>query len=65
MSKALERVKTKQQGWQDRMEAGEWLEGQEAGDDLDAKLRAKGIGDSASGGAGDVLARLKARQAAG
>ena len=63
VSKALERVKAKQQGWQDRMEAGEWLEGQEAGDDLDAKLRAKGIGDSASGGANDVLARLKARQA--
>ena len=65
VSKALERVKAKQQGWQDRMEAGEWLEGQEAGDDLDAKLRAKGIGDSASGGASDVLARLKARQAGG
>ncbi|MCY4013320.1 MAG: PspA/IM30 family protein [Gammaproteobacteria bacterium] len=63
VSKALERVKAKQQGWQDRMEAGEWLEHQEAGDDLDAKLRAKGLGDSANTGASDVLARLKARQA--
>ena len=63
VSKALERVKAKQQGWQDRMEAGEWMEGQEAGDDIDAKLRAKGIG-GATGGAGDVLARLKAKQAA-
>jgi phage shock protein A len=63
VSKALERVKAKQENWQDRMQAGEWLEGQEAGDDIDAKLRAKGIGGSASGGASDVLARLKARQA--
>ena len=62
VSKALERVKAKQTDWQDRMQAGEWLEGKEAGDDLDAKLRAKGIGGSAGGGANDVLARLKARQ---
>ena len=26
VSKALERVKAKQQGWQDRMEAGEWMD---------------------------------------
>ncbi len=63
VSQALQRVKAKQQGWQDRMEAGEWLEHQDAGDDLDAKLRAKGLGDSANAGASDVLARLKARQA--
>ena len=62
VSKALERVKAKQEGWQDRMAAGDWLEDQEAGSDIDAKLRAKGIGDSA-GGASDVLARLKAKQA--
>ena len=62
VSKALERVKAKQQGWQDRMEAGDWLQGQEAGSDIDAKLRAKGIGDGGSG-ASDVLARLKAKQA--
>ena len=61
VSQALERVKAKQSNWQDRMEAGEWLEGKEAGDDLDAKLRAEGIGGS-GGGASDVLARLKARQ---
>ena len=63
VSKALERVKAKQQGWQDRMAAGEWLEGQEAGSDIDAKLRAKGIGTPAGSGANDVLARLKAKQA--
>ncbi len=63
VSKALERVKAKQQGWQDRMEAGEWLESQEAGSDIDAKLRAKGIGTPAGSGANDVLARLKAKQA--
>lgn len=63
VSQALERVKAKQQGWQDRMEAGEWMADREGGDDIDAKLRAKGIG-AAGGGAGDVLARLKAKQAA-
>ncbi len=63
VSQALERVKAKQENWQDRMQAGDWLEGQEAGDDIDAKLRAKGIGASGGGGANDVLARLKARQA--
>ena len=64
VSKALERVKAKQQGWQDRMAAGEWMAGEEAGDDIDAKLRAKGIGGGGGGGANDVLARLKAKQAA-
>ena len=63
VSQALERVKAKQQGWKDRMDAGEWLEDQESGDDIDAKLRAKGIGANSSGAANDVLARLKARQA--
>ena len=63
VSKALERVKSKQQGWQDRMKAGEWLEEKEGGDDLDAKLRVRGIGASSSGSASDVLARLKAKQA--
>ena len=64
VSQALERVKAKQQGWQDRMEAGEWMADRESGDDIDAKLRAKGIGGAGGGGASDVLARLKAKQAA-
>ena len=63
VSQALDRVKAKQQNWQDRMEAGEWLEGQEGVDDIDAKLKAKGIGGSGASGGSDVLARLKAKQA--
>ena len=63
VSQALDRVKAKQQNWQDRMEAGEWLEAQEGVDDIDQKLKAKGIGTSGSSGGSDVLARLKARQA--
>ncbi len=62
VSQALDRVKAKQQNWQDRMEAGEWLETQEGVDDIDQKLKAKGIGASGSSGGSDVLARLKARQ---
>ena len=62
VSQALDRVKAKQQNWQDRMEAGEWLESQEGVDDIDQKLKAKGIGTSGSSGGSDVLARLKARQ---
>ena len=63
VSQALERVKAKQQNWQDRMEAGEWLEEQEGADDLDAKLKASGIGASGTSAGSDVLARLKAKQA--
>ena len=63
VAKALERVKAKQQNWQDRMQAGEWMADKEGGDDLDAKLREKGIGDSGSPAASDVLARLKAKSA--
>ena len=63
VSQALDRVKAKQQNWQDRMEAGEWLEAREGVDDIDQKLKAKGIGSSGSSGGSDVLARLKARQA--
>lgn len=63
VAKALERVKAKQQNWQDRMQAGEWMADKEGGDDLDAKLREKGIGDGGSPGASDVLARLKAKTA--
>ena len=63
VAKALERVKAKQQNWQDRLQAGEWMEEKEGGDDLDAKLREKGIGDGGSPGASDVLARLKAKTA--
>lgn len=63
VSQALDRVKAKQQNWQDRMEAGEWLESQEGVDDIDAKLKAKGIGTSGTSAGSDVLARLKAKQA--
>ena len=63
VSQALDRVKAKQQNWQDRMEAGDWLEAQENVDDIDAKLKAKGIGGSGTAAGSDVLARLKARQA--
>jgi len=63
VAKALERVKSKQQNWQDRMEAGEWMAEKDSGDELDAKLRSKGIGDAGSAGASDVLARLKAKSA--
>ena len=63
VAKALERVKAKQQNWQDRMQAGEWMAEKEGGDDLDAKLREKGIGDAGTPAASDVLARLKAKSA--
>ena len=62
VSQALDRVKAKQQNWQDRMEAGEWMEAQEGADDIDQKLKAKGIGASGASAGSDVLARLKARQ---
>ena len=63
VSQALDRVKAKQQNWQDRMEAGDWMEAQEGVDDIDAKLKAKGIGGAGTAAGSDVLARLKAKQA--
>ena len=64
VQRALERVKSKQQTWQDNMEAGEWMENENGTDDLDRELKAAGIGDTASKGS-SVLERLKAKQAAG
>ena len=64
VSKALDRVKAKQQNWRDNMEAGEWMETQE-GDDLDARLKQSGIGGSAGAKKSAILERLKARQKAG
>ena len=63
VAKALERVKSKQQNWQDQMQAGDWMSEKDSGDDLDQKLRAKGLGDGGSPGASDVLARLRAKSA--
>jgi len=59
VSKALERVKKKQANWEDRMEAGEWMEGEAGSDDLDRKLKDAGIGANTSSGASSVLERLK------
>lgn len=59
VSKALERVKKKQTNWEDRMEAGEWMEDEASGDDLDSKLKSAGIGANTSSGASSVLERLK------
>jgi phage shock protein A len=62
VSKALDRIKKKQQRTTDSMEAGEWMEEQDGSDDLDKKLKEGGIGGSSSGGASSVLERLKAKQ---
>ncbi len=62
VSKALDRIKKKQQRTNDSMEAGEWLEEQDSSDDLDRKLKDSGIGSNGSGGANSVLDRLKAKQ---
>jgi len=61
VSKALDRVKTKQAKWKDDMEAGDWMASQENVDDLDKELEAAGIGNN-PGKSNSVLERLKARQ---
>ncbi|AUM13388.1 PspA/IM30 family protein [Ketobacter alkanivorans] len=56
---SLERIKARQEMKQDQMEAGELLEKEMSGNDLDSKLESAGIkGESAS--AADILARIKA-----
>jgi phage shock protein A len=59
---ALERVKAKQQRYDDKLEAGDWMSDQ--GDDLDKKLAEAGLGDK-SGGSAAVLERLKRKNMAG
>ena len=63
VSKALERVKNKQTHWEDRMEAGEWMESTEQSDELDTKLKAAGIGGATTSGGASVLERLKQKKA--
>ncbi len=57
---SLERIKQKQQGEQDKLNAGIQLRKELQGDDLDKKLRTAGIKKDKHS-AEDVLARLKAK----
>lgn len=60
---SLERIKKNQQNRQDQLEAGEVLEKEFSGNDLDTKLEAAGIkGDKVDAAA--VLARIKAKSKA-
>jgi len=63
VSKALDRVKAKQERYKDQMEAGDWMAEENSTSSLDAKLAAGGIG-AASQSSNSVLERLKAKQAA-
>lgn len=58
---SLERIKQKQEGEQDKLNAGIQLRKELDGDDLDTKLKAAGIKQEKHS-AEDVLARLKAKQ---
>ena len=58
---SLERIKKKQEGEQDKLNAGIQLRGELKGDDLDKKLKAAGIKKEMHS-AEDVLARLKAKK---
>ncbi len=57
---SLERIKQKQQGEQDKLEAGVELRKEMAGDDLEKKLKSSGI-KTEKHSAEDVLARLKGK----
>lgn len=58
---SLERIKAKQQNFDDRLKASEQLEAESGDASLEAKLKAAGIGDQASS-ANSVLDRIKAKQ---
>lgn len=60
-SQSLERIRTRQQGRADRMEAASQLQEETEGTDLKRRLAAAGITKSASSG-NDVLARIRAKQ---
>ncbi|MGB0920298.1 MAG: PspA/IM30 family protein [Alphaproteobacteria bacterium] len=59
---SLERIKKRQQAHEDQLQAGELLRAETEGAGLDAKLKEAGIKSDGSAKAGDVLARLKAKQ---
>ncbi|OKY25064.1 MULTISPECIES: PspA/IM30 family protein [Thalassotalea] len=58
---SLERIKAKQQKFDDRLKAAEVLESENADNSLEAKLKAAGIGEQEKS-ANSVLERLKAKQ---
>jgi phage shock protein A len=58
---SLERIKAKQQKFDDRMKAAEVLESENSDNSLEAKLKEAGIGQ-ADASANSVLERLKAKQ---
>ena len=58
---SLERIKAKQQKFDDKMKAAELLESEDSDSSLEAKLKAAGIG-GADNSANSVLERLKAKQ---
>ncbi|MEH6628160.1 MAG: PspA/IM30 family protein [Motiliproteus sp.] len=58
-SESLERIKNKQSQRSAEIEAAREMAGSEGGGDLKARLKSAGIGGS--GGANDVLARIKAK----
>ncbi|MER2494329.1 PspA/IM30 family protein [Catenovulum sediminis] len=58
---SLERIKAKQQNFDDRMKASEQLQAEQGDASLEAKLKAAGIGEQESS-ANSILARLKSKQ---
>ncbi len=58
---SLERIKAKQQKFDDQMKAAELLESEDSDNSLKAQLKAAGIGDS-DASANSVLERLKAKK---
>lgn len=61
---SLDRIQKRQQDTDDRLKAGESLQAEFSGQDLEEKLRAAGIGESKNA-ANDILAKLKAKQTEG
>ncbi|MDQ7004694.1 MAG: PspA/IM30 family protein [Ghiorsea sp.] len=59
---SLDRIKQRQQDLDDRLAAGDQLKSDLAGNDLESRLQAAGIG-STNSGAQDILAKLKAKKA--
>lgn len=58
---SLERIQKRQQELDDRLKAGEALEAEFSGQNLEEKLRAAGIGETKNA-ASDILAQLKAKK---
>jgi len=60
VKRAMDRVKKRQEDFDNESDADQWMADMETGADLDAQIASAGLGGSGKSAADDILASLKA-----